>query len=74
MEPKPAEPPKEAIVAADEDKPAAEKPKRTKKVRKKTRTETGQAPWGGDYRRAEAYPRQGYGPGWGPRPGGFFPY
>lgn len=62
--------PKEAIVAADDEKPAAtERPKPRKKAHKKTRPRTYAAdPWGGNYRRAEADPRYGY------RPGGFFPY
>lgn len=70
VEQKVVELPKEAIVAADDEKPAAtERPKPRKKAHKKTRPRTYAAdPWGGNYRRAEADPRYGY------RPGGFFPY
>lgn len=83
---KPGEPPAEAIVAADDDKRVAERPKRKKVARKKTRSPVGVAVapqpfqaapqqwgWGGNpaYRRAEVYVRPNYGP---QRPGGFFPY
>lgn len=70
VERKTVEPPKEAIVAADDEKPAAtERPKPHKKAHKKTRPRTYAVdPSGGNYRRAEAAPRYGY------RPGGFFQY
>ncbi|WP_201159613.1 hypothetical protein [Rhodoplanes elegans] len=70
------EPPKEAIMAAGEDKPAAEpaKPKKKKAVRRKPRTETVDQGWGGN-RRADAWQRNGWGQSWGgQRQGGFFPY
>ncbi|MFD2183144.1 hypothetical protein [Rhodoplanes azumiensis] len=73
---RPTEPPKEAIMAAGEDKPAAEpaKPKKKKAVRRKPRTETVDQSWGG-YRRADAWQRNGWGQSWGgQRQGGFFRY
>jgi hypothetical protein len=70
---KAVEPPKEAIVALEEEKPAAtERPKPQKKARKKTRSNTAARSRGGDWQRADAFPRSGY--GFGHRPGAQFPY
>lgn len=77
VERKAVEPPKEAIVALGEEKPVAtDHPKPLKKARKKTRSNTADRSRGGDWQRAEAYPRSGSGSGYGYgyRPGGFYPY